>query len=59
LLPKVKRPSKFPTFAADLWKVFVSADTPLFKINSPEIRNFLAYSDRSPDELSLRKKKTN
>jgi hypothetical protein len=51
-------PSKFATIAADLWKAFMSADIPHFKINSPEVRNFLekVYTDRSPDESYLRKK---
>jgi hypothetical protein len=45
-------PSKFVTFAIDLCKAFVSADIPLFKINNPEVRNFLVkYTETdSPDE---------
>lgn len=33
--------SKFATFAADLCKAFVSTDTSPFKINNPEVKNFL------------------
>jgi hypothetical protein len=35
-------PTKFATFARDLCKALVSAaDITLFKINNPEVRNFL------------------
>jgi hypothetical protein len=33
-------PSKIAMFAIDLRKAFVFADTPLFKINNFEVRNF-------------------
>jgi hypothetical protein len=38
-------------------KAFVSADIPLFKINNPEIRNFLLKYTQTdpPDESTLRK----
>jgi hypothetical protein len=51
-------PSKFATFAKDLCKAFVSADIPLFKINNPEVRNFLLKYTQTdpPDESTLRKK---
>jgi hypothetical protein len=51
-------PSKFATFAKDLWKGFVSADITLFKINNPEVRNFLLKYTQTdpPDESTLRKK---
>jgi hypothetical protein len=50
-------PSKFSTFATDLCKAFVSPDMPLFKINNPEVRNFLLkYTQTdSQDKSSLRK----
>jgi hypothetical protein len=49
--------SKFATFATDLCKAFVSTDIPLFKINNPEVKNFLlAYTQTdSRDESVLRK----
>jgi hypothetical protein len=50
-------PSKFATFATDLCKAFVSADIPLFKINNPEVRNFLLkYTKTDPqNDSTLRK----
>jgi hypothetical protein len=50
-------PSKFSTFAADLCKAFVSADIPLFKINNPNVRNFLLkYTQTDPTEESILRK---
>jgi hypothetical protein len=50
-------PSKFATFATDLCKASVPADIPLFKINNPEVRNFLLKYTQTdpPDESTLRK----
>jgi hypothetical protein len=50
-------PSKFATFVTDLCKVFVSTDIPLFKKNSPEVRNFLLKYTQTdpPDETTFRK----
>jgi hypothetical protein len=51
-------PSKFATFVKDLCKVFVSADIPLFKINNPEVRNFLLKytQDRSSIQVNFKEK---
>jgi hypothetical protein len=50
-------PSKFVTFATNMCIAFVSADITLFKINNPEVRNFLLkYTQTNPpDDLTLRK----
>jgi hypothetical protein len=49
-------PSKFAAFSTDLCKAFVSADIPLFKINNPEVRNFLLkYTQTDPlDESTFK-----
>jgi hypothetical protein len=48
-------PSKFVTFATDLCEAFVSAATRLFKINNPEVSNFLLKYTQTdpPDESTL------
>jgi hypothetical protein len=44
-------PSKFATFATDLCKAFVSANITHFKINNPEVRNFLLkYTQTDPPD---------
>jgi hypothetical protein len=50
-------PSKFATFVPDLCKAVVLADITLFKINNPEVRNFLLKYTQTdpPDESTLRK----